>query len=208
MSQDALPDPRFAMLKDILSAGPHANEPPGGDGPSVQASVSLVLREAPSLEVLLIKRAEAAGDPWSGQMALPGGRRDADDPTLLATAIRETVEETSVVLTGSDHYLGALNHVAPWTSRIPRMTIYPFVFGVSGPTRAVPDGREVESVHWASIDALRDPANSEFVEWTTPSGPRTYPGFRVDGHVVWGLTYRILMDFLERWTTASPPTQQ
>lgn len=198
MGQDAVRDPRFAMLREVLSTRPHHDESPPGDGQSSQASVSLVLRVAPSLEVLLIKRAEAVGDRWSGQMALPGGRRDADDPTLLATAIRETAEETGVVLTEVDHYLGALEHTAPWTSRIPPMTIHPFVFGVPGATQAVPSAGEVESVHWASIEALRDPANSDTVEWTTPSGPKTFPGVRVDGHVVWGLTYWILTDFLER----------
>lgn len=198
MSLGAVVEPRFTMLRKTLSTGPHHNETPGGDDSSAQASVSLVLRVAPSLEVLLIKRTEAAGDPWSGQMALPGGRWGADDPTLLATAIRETAEETAVSLMESEHYLGALQQVAPWTSRIPRMTIYPFVFGVPGPTRAVADRREVESVHWASVEALRDPANADVVEWNTPSGPRTFPGFRVDGHVVWGLTYRILTGFLER----------
>ncbi|GMR12215.1 MAG: CoA pyrophosphatase [Gemmatimonadota bacterium] len=198
MSHDADPDPRFALLRSALSAGPRHDDAPGDEGISAQASVSVVLRAAPSLEVLLIKRAESAGDPWSGQMALPGGRRDAGDSTLLATAIRETAEETAVVLAESDHYLGALDYAAPWTSRIPRMTIHPFVFGVPGPTRAVPDGREVESTHWASVAALRDPANADMVEWTTPSGRRTFPGFRVDGHVVWGLTYRILIGFLER----------
>ncbi len=197
MSRDAGPDPRFAILREALSADPHHDEAPGG-GPSAQASVSLVLREAPSLEVLFIKRAEAAGDPWSGHMALPGGRRDADDPTLLATAIRETAEETAVVLIESDHYLGALEHAAPWTSRIPPITIHPFVFGVAGATQAVPDGREVQSVHWVSVEALRDPANGDTVEWAGPSGLKTYPGYRVDGHVVWGLTYRILSRFLER----------
>jgi 8-oxo-dGTP pyrophosphatase MutT (NUDIX family) len=208
MSQDAVPDPRFAALRSALSAGPRHDEAPGDDGLSAQASVSVVLREAPSLEVLLIKRAESAGDPWSGQMALPGGRRDAGDPTLLATAIRETAEETSVFLTESDHYLGALDYAAPWTSRIPRMTIHPFVFGVPGHTRAIPDGREVESVHWASVEVLRDPEYAAIVEWPTPSGVETYPGYRVDGHVVWGLTYRILTGFMELWPKAFPPTPQ
>ncbi len=198
MSRDFTQDPRFAMLREALSAGPRHFEAPGGGDPPAQASVSLVLREAPSLEVLLIKRAEAVGDPWSGQMALPGGRRDAGDSTLLATAIRETAEETAVVLIESDHYLGALDHAAPWTSRIPPITIHPFVFGVAGTTQAVPDGREVESVHWASIAEIRDPAKRATVEWAGPSGLKTFPGVRVDGHVVWGLTYRILTGFLER----------
>jgi len=195
MSQDAPFDPRFTLLREALWARPRHDYAPDS-APSAQASVSLVLRQAPSLEVLFIKRAKTPCDPWSGQMALPGGKRDAADSTLLATAIRETVEETGVVLSESDHYLGTLDQAAPWTADIPTITIHPFVFGVPGETVAMPDRREVDSVHWASIEALRDPANAHTVDWQMASGPGTFPAYRVDGQVVWGLTYRILTDFL------------
>ena len=44
-------------------------------------------------EFLLIKRADQEGDPWSGQMALPGGHREPGE-RCMDTAIRETKEET------------------------------------------------------------------------------------------------------------------
>src|SRR5450432_2248558 len=62
-----------------------------------QAAVALLLVPGPD-RLLLSRRAERAGDPWSGHLALPGGRYDAGDVDLLATAIRETEEETGVRL--------------------------------------------------------------------------------------------------------------
>ena len=45
-------------------------------------------------ELLMIKRAEAEGDPWSGHVACPGGRMEPEDHDLAVTAVRETLEET------------------------------------------------------------------------------------------------------------------
>src|SRR4051794_30309859 len=68
-------------------------------GPDTKlAAVAALLRDPGELEVLLIKRAEQAADPWSGHMAFPGGRKDEGDRDLLATAIREAREEIGVEL--------------------------------------------------------------------------------------------------------------
>ena len=61
------------------------------DANAIWAAVALVLVPAPD-SLLLIRRAERAGDPWSGQIGLPGGRRDPGDPDLLATALREAAD--------------------------------------------------------------------------------------------------------------------
>ena len=45
-------------------------------------------------DALVIERARSRRDPWSGQMALPGGRLDPADAGLVGAAIRETMEET------------------------------------------------------------------------------------------------------------------
>jgi 8-oxo-dGTP pyrophosphatase MutT (NUDIX family) len=77
---------------------------------SGQAAVSLLLRpSAKGVEFLAIKRAEQERDPWSGHMALPGGRRDATDESLWMTAVRETREEVHVDLQQVGQLLGRLD---------------------------------------------------------------------------------------------------
>lgn len=172
----------------------------------IHAAVALVLRQRPAspVELLLIKRAQHPRDPWSGHMALPGGRMEPQDPHLLATAVRETREETGVVLPSHDReveegsFLGLLPRVAPSSRNIPRVAVVPHVF-ITGPgTQARASSREVERIRWVTLESLADPATGDSIEIQLPGGPRRFPGYRFAEDVVWGLTYRILTDFLER----------
>jgi len=207
-------DPRFvtlsktlASLADDLSPLPSRSAPEPGDQSSspgiparppsrTDAAVSLVLRENEDPDLLLIRRAQARGDPWSGHMALPGGRWDPQDPDLLHTAIRETLEETGVRLHVDGDPLGRLAALNPATRRLPPITIYPFVFSVSPGTEADASSREVDEVLWVPLADLTSPASAGTVEIDLHDGCRTFPCLRVEGRVIWGLTYRILEDFL------------
>ena len=157
-----------------------------------------VVRVGDPLEVLLIKRARRHGDPWSGHMALPGGRRDPSDESLLRTALRETVEEIGLDLEGAGVHLGRLEVVRPASPHLPRMSITPHVFGVPADTTAAPTSDEVDAVHWVTLDLLRAPATRGEIEIPLPGGAQRFPGLRVAHDIVWGLTYRILEDFLAR----------
>ena len=60
------------------------------------AAVVVLLRAADQeFQVLFVKRAEKLTDPWSGQTAFPGGKRDPEDKDLKETVVRETLEETA-----------------------------------------------------------------------------------------------------------------
>jgi 8-oxo-dGTP pyrophosphatase MutT (NUDIX family) len=160
-----------------------------------EAAVSLVLRAGTELDLLLIKRAKSERDPWSGHMALPGGRRDDTDASLLDTAIRETLEETALDLSGAAHVLGRLETVAPVNQRLPKLFVLPIVFGVEAELDAVVNSHEVASVHWVPVRTLQDPATVSETTILLPTGPRAFPCYRVDGEIVWGMTYRILSRF-------------
>lgn len=191
-------DPRFWVLSEALASyAGDANDPLVLEGDVVQASVALVLRARAPLELLLIKRATSERDPWSGHMALPGGRRDDVDADAVDTARRETLEETAVDLVANGRQLGRLDEVQPSSVRLPRLTISPFVFGVPAHLDATVASREVDRVFWVSVETLRDPATRSAITIPLPGGPRDFPSFLVQGEHVWGLTYRILEQFLE-----------
>lgn len=192
-------DPRFGMLREALSAyASDPDDPPVHAGEHLRAAVALVVRGREELDVLLIKRARRAGDPWSGHMALPGGRFDPVDASLLETAVRETEEETGVDLDESGVHLGRLGGVAPQSIDLPRLTITPFVFGVPHDTPARVASIEVEAVHWVPLRLLASPEVRGHIEIGLPGSVERFPCLRVTGEVVWGLTYRILDDFLGR----------
>jgi 8-oxo-dGTP pyrophosphatase MutT (NUDIX family) len=191
-------DPRFWLLSEALASyASDAHDPPIREGDRLQAAVALVLRATPDLEILLIKRARSERDPWSGHMALPGGRRDDDDMNLLDTAMREVLEEVGLDLERQAWPLGRLDDVAPNTPLLPSLTITPFVFGIGRDANAFVASYEIDQVHWVKVDELRAPETHSTVEIPLPGGVRDFPCYRVLGEVVWGLTYRILNQFLE-----------
>ena len=169
------------------------------------AAVALVLRGPPGVgdppvrdcEVLVIRRSDSPRDPWSGQMALPGGSMDAADDGLLATAVRETREETGLCLDSHGDFLGRVETTRPIGVRLPAITIWPFVFRSAPDAAARVASPEVASVHWLRVADLADVANRGSYRWTGGGLVRSFPSIELEGRVIWGLTYRILTGFLE-----------
>ena len=199
-------DTRFTSLRNVLSEWEEAPSPAFHESEDrVHAAVSLILRSGPELEVLLIRRAEAEGDPWSGQMALPGGRRDPSDTSLLQTAMRETAEETSVFLGEGGVHLGRLEPAIPATTRLPPITIFPYVFGVPMGTEARVSSREVDEVLWVPLADLQKPGATGTIEiHYGDNNSRAFPCMRFEGRVIWGLTFRILTGLFEILHTTRP----
>jgi 8-oxo-dGTP pyrophosphatase MutT (NUDIX family) len=164
--------------------------------PVRRAAVALLLRlgTAEELELLLIKRATFASDPWSGHVALPGGRQEPADPTLLHTAIRETREEVGVDISGHGTVLGVLDELGPSTPRLPPLTILPHVAAVE---RDLPLtlSREVADAFWVPLSRLRDPAASREVDLDLAAGVTRVRSLSYKEHIIWGLTERILRQF-------------
>lgn len=163
------------------------------------ASVALVLRPAAgSPELLLIKRASMAGDPWSGHMAFPGGRKDPSDPSLLHTAWRETREEVALPLERSATMMGRLNVVSPVSPHLPPLTILPLVFSVPAEARARVASPEVAEVHWIPLARLLDPGVRTVHRFEQAGAVLRFPAFTIAERTVWGLTHRIVEDLLSR----------
>ncbi|MBV9772872.1 MAG: CoA pyrophosphatase [Gemmatimonadetes bacterium] len=194
-----MPDRQLELLRSELARRPGTRAVVAA---SVRrAAVALLLRPAAGeLELLLIKRAERRGDPWSGHMALPGGRRDPEDADDAATALRETREEVGIDLATVGRPLGSLDDVAP-RSGAPQIVVSPFVFAVPPATHATPNA-EVEAAVWIPLREIAHPdAATEHLLETVTGDPRRFPAIGTRGYVIWGLTHRILSNFIE---VASP----
>ena len=191
-----IPDPRIYNIRDTLLAGEGYLPPlPGPPRDRTHAAVSVIFRAREELELLLIKRAEVEGDPWSGHMAFPGGRWSPSDATLRDTAIRETMEETGLRLDTQGVDLGRLPPLEPNTFRLPPISIFPFVFGVPPGVSARVASREVDDVHWTPVAPLLAGEAAATTAIDLGDTTREFPCFQVDGQAVWGLTYRILARF-------------
>ena len=188
-------DRRFTALRDALSRHRAPRAPEALAAP--RAAVALVLRPAGrELELLLIKRAEFPGDPWSGHMALPGGRRDPGDRDALDTAARETREEVGIDLYAVGAPLGFLGDVQPRRGA-PPIVVSPYVFAAPAEVVATPNP-EVDAAVWIPLGELVHPgAATEHLLEAVTGDPRRFPAIGARGYVVWGLTHHILREFLE-----------
>jgi len=164
------------------------------------AAVAVILHEAADgISALFIKRAEQVGDPWSGQIAFPGGRFEEGDSDLLSTAIREAREETGIDL-GAAEQLGVLDDVNPRSPHLPPIFVRPFVFALNHRPPHTNSPAEVQRSFWIPFNTLLDPATSDQITLTFRGVPRTFTAYKVEGEVIWGMTERIVRLFLERIT--------
>lgn len=170
------------------------------------AAIALVMRAsgAGEPELLMIKRAEAERDPWSGHIACPGGRMDPGDRDLEHTAIRETWEETGVDLERHGRMLGTLDDIRPRSPHLPPLIIRPFV-AIVEPTVAIVSSDEVAEVFWVPLAAIREStAWGRAIVGVRGVGEREENVFRHGQYTVWGLTHRALTQFLELLAPRQP----
>lgn len=165
-----------------------------------RAAVALILREInPGLEIFFIERSRREDDPWSGHMAFPGGRLEAEDVDSKAAAERETLEEVGISLDDAE-YLGVLADLqgSPRFKQN-RLVVTAHVYHSTFAGSLKLDELEVASAMWTPFSDLIDP--KKHVGYTSSTtADLVFPGIEVGEpgrHVVWGLTYRFLEIFLE-----------
>ena len=165
----------------------------------MQAAVALVLAGEPSdLHLCLIRRAEHPQDPWSGHVALPGGRVDPGDMSARAAAVRETSEEVGLQLERSA-YLGSLG-IMPVSSagKATGMSLFSFVFHLGGMLEPLVPSDEVAEGFWLPLRHLLDVRNAAYRRNLRSGLTLEQPAVMYQGHHIWGLTYRVLTTFFER----------
>jgi 8-oxo-dGTP pyrophosphatase MutT (NUDIX family) len=164
--------------------------------PVPDAAVAVILRECDnSIEMLIIQRAENPGDYWSGHLALPGGRVDPADPSLLATAAREVAEEVGIDLSLTDDFVGQLTPLSPSSKRLPLIRVTPFVAALQQPA-TLRLSHEVGAAFWASVDELRRSGLSDSKSFMLGDKVHEWPAYPSEKGPIWGLTQRIISEFL------------
>jgi 8-oxo-dGTP pyrophosphatase MutT (NUDIX family) len=183
----------LARLRERLAPRPTIAD----DDPAlIWAAVAVILAPDPDA-ILLIRRAERTGDPWSGHMALPGGRREAADPDLLTTAIRETAEEVGIQLRHVE-LAGSLDDVVPRTPVLPPIAVRPYVF-LLGSRPATNLNAEVTAASWVPLSHLLRPDTHHPVRLEVAGQVRLVQAYELRDAMVWGMTERILTALLKHF---------
>lgn len=183
-------------LEDV--AARLAARPPELDDDPVRmaAAVALVLRErAGDLDALFIRRAEHEDDPWSGDLAFPGGRIDPEDVDARAAAERETLEELSLDLSGARR-LGRISDVLGHAESI---RVSCFVYGIDGDPDLAPN-YEIREAFWSPLSHSTDPARQLMREFSYADVTTELPTVRLledpRAPLLWGITYKFMDDFM------------
>ncbi|EKF72973.1 MutT/nudix family protein [Alcanivorax hongdengensis A-11-3] len=163
-----------------------------------RAAVALIYRGEPGRDdaLFFIQRAHRPGDPWSGDMAFPGGRLQPGDHSSRDTAMRETREETGLDLYRHGHYQARLSDLLTrHHSRWRPMVVTPHVFAWQGDD-VLTLNHEARHGVWIPLDYLADPVNRATLQMKTPIGRLTLPCCRYQGYCIWGLSYSMMREFL------------
>jgi 8-oxo-dGTP pyrophosphatase MutT (NUDIX family) len=133
----------------------------------------------------------------SGQVALPGGKRDAEDPDLITTALREAEEEIGLPRAAVE-ILGEADDLVTGTGFV----ITPVVGWIHGPFEPVINAGEVSRLFSAPFATFRDTGLIELIP--IESLRRMVRAYRVEGEIVWGATAAILSALAERHAKHPP----
>ncbi len=160
---------------------------------TASAAVAIIRSLVPSESFLVLRRVVHPEDPWSGHFSFPGGRKDAIDQDLLATCLRETREETGILL-----------HADQLQQRLPPETagqrlqnhvvVEPFLFTIAKRPNLTLCPEEIQSACWLQVEKFQNPARHKSVEMLPGL---LFPAYPLEDYYLWGFTYRLLLNILQ-----------
>lgn len=162
-----------------------------------KAAVALIFRAGADgkPELLFIKRSDYPADPWSGQVAFPGGREEPGDGSLADTAARETREELGIDLERDGTFIGTLDDLRPRINRLPDVIVRPYVVLLKGYEPLILS-HEVALAFWIPLAALKEAGSWRDTQVLARGIQINTRAFHHEGHTIWGLTERILGQLL------------
>ena len=168
-----------------------------------RSAVAIILRDGEQgIEVLMIKRAQREGDPWSGHMGFPGGRAEAQDAHNLHTARRETLEEIGLDTEQHTRYMGRLSDInACAKQKLQAMVVTPYVLALESKSSAATElslsHHEVEEVVWVPLDFLGDTANRQRMTYRRQKQLLDMPCYYFEERRIWGMSLMMLDELVK-----------
>jgi len=164
-----------------------------------RASVAVILRknQANDFDILLIKRAERSGDPWSGDMAFPGGKMDNADQSIYQTALRELHEEIGLGAENLKHIGRLSDQLTKTHSGLRPMIISAFIFELNKHTEFVLN-HEVAEIVWVPLTHFCASVNRKHMVWKVKGLKINLPCYWFKNKRVWGLTLRMLDELIAK----------
>ncbi len=183
--------PDFDWVAAHLRMAP-SNRPlsPSSDTSARQAGVLVLLfPENGSLHLVLTRRMDTLRG-HSGQISFPGGRRDPEDDSFTATALRETCEELGVC----DPAIQVIGTLSKMYIPPSNFEVYPTVAYLSERPTFIPNPDEVAEVFTFPIDALLDEQYKALEDREFGGMKMAVPYYAINGHKVWGATAIMLSE--------------
>jgi 8-oxo-dGTP pyrophosphatase MutT (NUDIX family) len=182
------------MLERLRQSLARQQAPFGSDSKKPRGAVAVLLKEeVDELQLLMMRRRDSPQDPWSGQMAFPGGHAESQDRSLSDTAARETQEEVGIDVR-NQIFLGCLRNVEPKNAP---MIVAPFVFLVKKDVHPS-TSREAEEIVWVPIPFLLNPTNVSSIMVSIGDKKIPMGCYNYSGHIIWGMSFRIIREIVSK----------
>lgn len=160
-----------------------------------KASVMLLLYPEDDLwRLTYIKRtSHNPNDRHAGQISFPGGKRDEEDESNLACAIRETEEEIGV----DRKSIRVLGELTALFVHVSNFLVHPYVGFIESKPDFIPQESEVADIYTPSMEYL---CNEKILKKGDVSARgmiiKDMPYFDLHGKILWGATAMITSEFL------------
>ncbi|GIV98213.1 MAG: coenzyme A pyrophosphatase [Herpetosiphonaceae bacterium] len=185
---------RSRLMPRLLDGKPaRPPGPPPGVVPRVGAVLALLYPHAGELMLPLTVRSELLTN-HRGEVSLPGGAADPDDPDLSWTALRESQEELGI----APEAIELWGTLTPVYIRPSNFQITPYVGYIAEPPELRPHAREVAQVLELPLRHLLHPETVVVEEWVRQGTPMLVPFYLFQGFKIWGATAIILSQLAAR----------
>ena len=182
-----MPGPEvFTVLERQLPLRGLAWPTPYGEGQWPEAAVLVALTNEASPRVVLGRRARHL-PLHPGEVAFPGGKREAEDLTPWMTALREAAED--VGLPGVS--LAPLGELAPLLTRT-GFQVHPCVAQVPPVMDLVVDPGEFDSVFLQPLESFADAQTFRLEAMHSQGRTRMVPHYQIGADNIWGVTAAVL----------------